>query len=416
MKVHRKCWLTLGLLCLSFVSVFVSGENWSRFRGPDGAGQGKDTAIPLVWTEDDYLWRVELPGIGHSSPVVWEGQVIVSSALEADGTKVIRSLRATDGSLLWETRFQVDPYGLGRSTSHDKASPTVDEERVYLTWASTDQYHVAALDRRSGDEVWRRTLGPFKAEHGAGASPIRFGDLLIVPNDQAGPSSTLALDCETGETRWSVDRRSGTTAYSTPALYRPNGGAAELILASSTHGVSSLDPDTGRLNWELPDVFGKVRVTGSPVVAGGLIFAQCGVGGAGKKMVAVKPPDPASGNTAQVAYEVAGSIPYVPTSVAYGNWLFVWSDSGIVSCIDTRTGERVWRERVGGTYFGSPIRVGNRIYCISREGEVVVLGAQQKFQLLGRTDLEEPSHSTPAVADGVMYLRTFSHLMALAAD
>jgi len=414
MKVYRKCWLTLGLLCLSFV--FVSGENWSRFRGPDGAGQSKDTAFPLVWTEDDYLWRVELPGIGHSSPLVWEDQVIVSSALEADGTKIIQSRKVADGSVLWETKIPLVPYDLGRSTSHDTASPAVDAERVYLTWVSGDRYHVAALDRRSGDQVWRRNLSAFKSQHGAGASPIRVGDLLIVPNDQAGPSSTLALDCETGETRWSVERRSGTTAFSTPALYRPEGSAVQMILASTAHGVGSFDPNTGRLNWELPDVFGTIRVTGSPVVAGGLIFAQCGSGGSGKRMVAIRPPDQATGNPAEVAYRIEGSIPYVPTPVAYGNWLFLWTDSGIVSCVDTRTGERVWRERVGGTYFGSPVRVGNRIYCISREGEVVVLGAQEEFQLLGRTDLEEPSHSTPAVADGVMYLRTFSHLMALAAD
>jgi outer membrane protein assembly factor BamB len=322
----------------------------------------------------------------------------------------------TDGSLLWEKRFRVEPYGLGRSTSHDKASPVVDEERVYLTWVSANQYHVAALDRRSGEELWKCRLGPFEGEHGAGASPIRFGDLLIVPNDQAGPSSTLALNCETGETQWRVDRRSVNTAFSTPAIYRPKSSAVQLILAATSHGVSSFDPNTGKLNWELPDVFGTIRVTGSPVVAGGLIFAQCGVGGAGKRMVAIRPPDPAAGEPAEVAYEVEGSIPYVPTPVAYGNWLFVWSDSGIVSCIDTLTGERVWRERVGGSYFGSPVVVGDRIYCISREGEVVVVGAQEKFQLLGRMDLEEASHSTPAVANGVMYLRTFSHLMALGGD
>jgi outer membrane protein assembly factor BamB len=223
----------------------------------------------------------------------------------------------------------------------------------------------------------------------------------------------IALDCETGATRWSVDRRSVKTSYSTPAVYRPNGGEAQLILSCTAHGVSSFDPNTGRLNWELPDLFGTIRVVGSPVVADGLIFAQCGAGGGGKRMVAISPPDPATGNAADVVYEVKGSLPYVPTPVAHGRWLFLWGDSGIVSCIDTSTGERVWRERVGGNYYGSPVRVGERIYCVSSEGEVVVLGAQKVYQLLGRIDLGEPSRSTPAVADGVMYLRTLSHLMAI---
>jgi len=411
MLARMKIGLALWVLCLSVIT--VSAGNWARFRGPDGAGQSDDQGIPSVWTKDDCVWRVDLPGVGHSSPVVWDDRVFVTSALEADGTKIIQSLSTRDGSLIWEKRFPTTPSDLGRSTSHDKSTPAVDAERIYLVWASTDGYQVEALDQRSGEEVWRRHLGSFSGEHGSGASPIRYQDLLIVPNDQTGPSSTVALDCATGAIRWSVDRRSVKTAYSTPFIYHPDDGPVQLIQASTAHGVSSLDPDTGRLHWELPDVFGTIRVTGSPVAASGLIFAQCGAGGAGKRMVAVKPPDPVIAAPAKVAYEVAGSVPYVPTPVAHGNWLFIWNDSGIVSCIDAAGGERVWRERVGGSYFGSPIRVGDRIYCISREGEVVVIAAKPEFELLGRVDLEEGSHSTPAVADGVMYLRTFSQLMAV---
>jgi outer membrane protein assembly factor BamB len=397
--------------CLFLLAIVpVSAANWSRFRGPDGAGQIEDTTISI---EDGFLWRVELPGIGHSSPVVWEEQIFVTSALEEDGTKVIQSRNKTDGSLLWEKRIQMDPYELGRSTSYDKASPVVDKQRLFFTWATTDQFHVAALDRKSGEELWRRVPGSFKAEHGIGSSPIRYADLLIVPNDQSGPSSLIALDPETGAERWKVERRSVKTAYTTPIFYCPEGGGIEMILSSTGHGLSSFDPETGQLNWELSNVFGTIRVTGSPVLAGGLIFAQCGAGGSGKRMVAVRPPDQAAGRAAEVAYDVEGSIPYVPTPVARGDWLFLWSDGGIVSCIDTGTGERIWRERVGGGYFGSPVRVGERIYCMSKEGDLVVIAARPEFRLWGRLDLEEGSHSTPAVADGVIYLRTFSHLIAI---
>jgi len=289
----------------------------------------------------------------------------------------------------------------------------VDQERVYLTWVSGNEYLAASLDRHTGREVWRHKLGSFEGDHGAGASPIRIADLLIIPNDQNGASSIIALDCETGAIRWSVGRHSEKTGYSTPAVYRPNEGAAQLILTSTAHGVSSFDPLTGRFNWELPDLFSTIRVVGSPVVAGGLIFAQCGAGSGGKRMVAIRPPVPGSSLAAEVAYEVRGSLPYVTTPVAYGTWLFLWGDSGIVSCIDVQTGKRLWRERTGGSYFGSPVLVGDRIYCISREGEVMVLAAQPEYRQLGRMKLGEPSHSTPAVANGVMYLRTFSQLFAV---
>ena len=414
MELYRNHMVLLGVsLCLSGS---LDGEEWPRFRGPDGAGQSEATTIPAVWTRQDYKWRVEVPGTGHSSPVVSGEQVFVMSAIQEDATRIIRSLKSVDGSLLWEVRFPSSTSDLGASSSYDTASPTVDAQHIYAAWGSPRGYIVVALDRPNGKEVWRRDLGSFQGDHGFGPSPIRFENMVILANDQSGPSLTVALDRQTGQTRWTVERRTARSAYSTPIIYRPENGPAQLILTSTSHGMSSLDPRTGKLNWEVADLFGKHRVVASPVAAGGLIFAQCGRGGGGQRMVAVRPPDPSSGSNAQVVYEIEGSLPYVPTPVAHGKWLFWISDGGVASCIDTETGQRVWRERIGGNFFGSPVRVGNRIYCISRAGEMVVFAAAPQYQLLGRVDLEEPSHSTPAIAGGVMYLRTFSHLMAIGGE
>jgi outer membrane protein assembly factor BamB len=273
-----------------------------------------------------------------------------------------------------------------------------------------------AFDKRDGKQVWRRDLGPFNGDHGFGASPIVFEDTLILANDQSGPSSIVAVDRTTGKTRWQLDRRTVKTAYSTPFIYGHENGPVQLILASSAHGVSSLDPRSGALNWELADVFGEIRVVGSPVTAAGLIFAQCGGGGSGKRMIAVRPGNPGEGTKAEIAYEIEDSLPYVPTPVARDNLLFFISDGGVATCIDASTGNRLWRERVGGNFFSSPVRVEDRLYCLSRTGEMVVLAADDQYQLLSRIDLEEPSHSTPAVAGGVMYLRTLSHLMAIGGE
>jgi outer membrane protein assembly factor BamB len=326
---------------------------------------------------------------------------------------MIRCLRTADGALIWQQSFHATTFNLNNSTAYDTATPTVDGDRVYMAWATPNQYAVVALDKHEGKEVWRRDLGPFQGDHGFGASPILFEGMVILSNDQTGPSSIVGLDCRTGKTRWQADRRTVKTAYSTPAIYQPANGPPQLILASSAHGVSSLDPYSGKLHWELDDVFGEIRVVGSPVVVAGLIVAQCGGGRGGKRMIAVRPGDPAAGIQAQVAYDIEGSLPYVPTPVARGKLLFFISDTGVASCIDAATGDLVWRERVGGNYFASPVRIGDRIYCVSRDGEMVVLAAADQYKVLGRTDLEEPSHSTPAVADGVLYLRTLSHLMAI---
>jgi outer membrane protein assembly factor BamB len=241
-----------------------------------------------------------------------------------------------------------------------------------------------------------------------------FEDLVILADEQDGESSIVALDRQTGQTRWEVARRTEKAAYSTPCIYRPDEGPPQLLVTSWAHGVSSLDPRTGEANWEQA-VF-KHRVVGSPVVAGGLVFGSCGTGGVGRQMFAVKPGNPATGVPSEIAYELKGSLPYVCTPVAHGDLLFIWFDRGVVTCLDAPSGEIVWRERIGGDYFGSPVRVADRLYCISREGEMVVLAASREFQELARIDLEERSHSTPAVADGVMYLRTASHLMSLGAS
>jgi outer membrane protein assembly factor BamB len=405
----------LLLVLGSFLTGSTGAGDWPQFRGPDGAGQSDATTVPFVWTGSDYSWRVELPGIGHSSPVIWKDQVFVTSASEDDAARVVRCLGTADGELLWEAELASTTYDIGNATSYDTASPVVDELHLYVVWIDAEGYSVAALDRQTGDEVWRRNLGPFEAQHGLGASPVKFEELLILANDQKGPSFLVALDRRTGETRWKVDRKSAVAAYSTPIIYRPENGVPELIVSSSAEGLSSFDPRSGQLNWALTEVFGENRVVGSPVAAGNLVFAQCGVGSGGKKLVAIQPPVPSSGEGARVVYEVQGSLPYVPTPVAYKNWLFFFSDSGVASCIDIRTGERIWRERVGGNFFGSPVRIGQGIYCISRSGEMIVLAAAPDYRLLGRVDLGEPSHSTPAVsAEGVMIIRTFSHLMAIA--
>ena len=411
--------LLLGSIVLFFISLLLvehaSAQPWAQFRGPNGLAMADGShapRLPSKWTDKDYRWRVKLPGDGWSAPVVWGDRIFVTAALPQDGTKIIRCLRTSDGGLIWEKSFAAELYPKHNNNGFASSTPVLDENNVYWAWATPKAYTVVALDKAKGRQLWRRDLGPYVSEHGFGASPILIDKLLIVPNDQDGKSSVLALDHHTGKTRWEVARKTDRTAFATPCVYRPSQGPAQVILASSAEGVTSLDPMTGKKNWELP-VF-EFRVVGSPVVCSGLVFAACGSGGGGKRMVAIRPGDSATGVKAEVVYDVEKAMPYVVTPVSRGNRLFLWADSGIVSCMDAPSGKILWRKRIGGKYFGSPVRVGDRLYCISREGKMVILAAEDKYQPpLAEIDLGEPSFSTPAVCDGVMYIRTESHLMAI---
>lgn len=413
--MRLSCLPIVGLcVVLGWGAAAMAAEpQWTRFRGPNGEGICQSAAIPATWTEKDYRWRVKLPGIGFSSPVVWEDRVYLTSTIEDEAKMIVLCLKTSDGSVLWQKSFQAKPHPKFKANLDACATPAVDKDRLYVVWATPDEHVAMALDQRQGTELWRRDLGPFVAEDGFGSSPILVGDVVILTNDQdpGGNSSLVALDQKTGQTRWKVDRQSKKAAFSTPCLYQPPGERPQVIVTSCAHGITSLDPANGTTNWQL-DVF-DLRTTGSPLVTSGMLFASNGGGTAGKYLVAVRLGAATKDAPPQVAYRIKDAVPYVITPVARWPLVFLWTDRGVVTCIDGPTGRVHWRQRLGGEYLGSPVRVGDRLYCMSRGGEMLVLAAADKYNLLARIPLGEISNSTPTLAGGVMYLRTLSHLMAL---
>lgn len=389
----------------------VSAQPWPRFRGANGEGQSEATNIPTKWTDADYNWQVELEGTGHSSPVVWGDKVVVTSADSESAARFVHCRRTSDGGEVWSKSFASSPHRLHRKNSYASSTPALDGKRVFVTWATPQEYWVVALDFDTGEEIWREDLGGYRSAHGYGSSPIVFEGKVIVTKDHNGESFLLALDCEDGHEVWKSPRGpGGKAAYSVPCLFTTEDGQRSLVFHSTDHGISGLDPNTGKVKWSASDVFVK-RCVNSPVVAAGLVFGTAGQAGNGDAVVAVRPGGGADG--AELAYEVRKAAPYVITPVVYQDMLFVWHDSGIVSCLHAKDGEVHWRERVGGSYSGSPIRIGDHIYCTSEDGKVVVLDAAGTFRLVAENDLGERSFATPAVSDGRMYLRTETRLMSL---
>jgi len=387
-----------------------SGE-WTRFRGPNGGGISKATSIPVKWTEKDYNWKVKLPGGGHSSPVVWDNRVFVTCADRKTAQRMILCLKAADGSVVWRRDYESKPFKQNPSNSYAASTPAAGPAGLYLCWASPEAVIVLALGH-DGKELWRRDLGPFVSQHGPCMSPILFEDMVVLANNQKGKSFLIALDCRTGKTRWQLERRSVKAAYSTPCVYRSQDGPPELIFTSTSHGVTSVDPKTGEVNWEFGSAF-PLRVVGSPAIASGLIVGTCGVGGSGKRLVAVRPGSKKRGVEPQLAYEIKKSVPYVPTPLAKGDLLFLLTENGVAMCLRGSTGEQVWQGRLKARFYGSFVWVAGRLYAISRKGEVLVIAASEKFELLARNPLGERSQATPALAGGVMYLRTYSHLISI---
>ena len=268
--------LFLSSLCSVLLTTALGTTNqpsdWTRFRGPNGSGISLLKNLPSTWTDQDYRWKVSLPGGGHASPVISEGKVFVLCGDKTTAKRTLVCLKTVDGAVLWKREYESATFPKNRDNSYASSTPAVDSQRLYVYWTTSEEVTVLALDH-SGQQVWRRNLGPFKSQHGSGTSPIVFQDLVIVNNDQEGPSSLLALEAKTGATRWQVMRRRDRAAYSTPLVRETESGKPELIFTSSGHGVTGLDPLTGALNWELTNAF-PFRVVGSPVLADGLIVGR----------------------------------------------------------------------------------------------------------------------------------------------
>ena len=408
------------LAAITIILASVSqGQEWTRFRGPNGQGISDAKTIPVKWTEKDYNWKVELPGGGHSSPVLWGEKLFVTSGDRQAGNSVIYALNVSDGKVLWQKEYSLSKYRPNKLNSFATATPVVDADYVYVLWTSLEETILTALNHQ-GTEIWKRTFEGVRCQHGAGSSPIVHDDMVIFTHEHESKISKdarsfwIAVNRKTGETRWTLDRKTGPkTSYSTPCLYAPATGTPQLIFNSYSHGMTSVDPGTGNVIWEVASAF-PARVVSSPVIADELLIGSCGDGGSGKRLIAIRPGSNDGSIQPKEAYKIdSGYRPYVPTSIAKGGLLFTFLDRGYVSCWNSATGRQLWQEKPAGRFFGSPVCVDGKLYCITMDGDVVVIKAADTYELLAINPLGESSHTAPAVAGGRMYLRTYSQLFSI---
>ncbi|MEM9017389.1 MAG: PQQ-binding-like beta-propeller repeat protein, partial [Verrucomicrobiota bacterium] len=212
------------------------------------------------------------------------------------------------------------------------------------------------------------------------------------------------------ETHWKIDRRSELAGYATPCIRRV-GDRVEAIFTSTVHGITAVDLESGEISWEIDQLWDD-RTVSSPQLHEDLVFGSFGQGLSGQRFVAVRPKGKGSAR-GELVYDVTKSVPLVPSFVVKDGLLFLWTDNGVVTCLEASTGKEYWRERVEGEFYSSPIWIEGRLYAISKRGQVVVLAATEEFEELGRVDLGEKTFATPAVSDGKMYLRTKSRLFSL---
>ncbi len=390
----------------------VASLSWSRFRGENGNGVLANCQVRIPW-QASQVTTIPLPGSGHGSPVLANGLAFAMSADPNNATRHIIGIDVAKNAIAWTKSYPSSVHKLHKYSSYASSTPCADNEQVYVAWADPDNVTIKALTH-AGQEVWTRTLGRYVSQHGFGTSPILVDGKVILLNSQdavelpagvePGKDRMVAMDCKTGKTAWETDLPTTMVCYGVPCVRKVD-GRTELVCSTTGQGMFAMDANTGTLLWS-HDCY-KLRVCASSVLVGNVLIGSQGSGG-GK-------------DNRLVAYDIESKkelfsitralSPYVPTPVSLDGLLFLWSDSGIVTCVEISTGATLWSNRIGGDYSSSPVVLGAKLINVSHDGVVNILEAGRQFKKLGTIETGKPVRSTIAADTDHLLLRTDSELL-----
>ena len=413
--MHAISWtaaLAMGSLILPSCNVAAQGESWRDFRGPGANGYVASAGVPLVWSEEENVtWKLPISGSGWSSPVVDGGKAWLTTST-ADGKKLqVVAVDAVTGALLHQQIvFENDkPENKNPLNSFASPSAVVESGHVYVHFGS---YGTACFDTDSFQQVWQRR--DINCDHleGPGSSPVLFDDLLIFNVDGGDVQYVIALDKQTGETKWKSNRSIDLSgfppdlrkAYSTP-IFADVAGKLELI-SSGAQGSYSYDPQTGVERWRIR--YKGFSAAARPLAAKGMVYLTTGFPRA--QMLSVKLPAEGDVTDSNVVWKYSRNVPKMSSPLLAGDRIYMVDDGGFATCLDRMTGTAIWRKRLSSEHCASPICVGDRIYFFDREGQTVVLKRTDAFEEIARNQLEDGFMATPAVVGDAFLMRTRTHL------
>ncbi|MFK7737269.1 MAG: PQQ-binding-like beta-propeller repeat protein [Pirellulaceae bacterium] len=408
-------------VCPSLNDAAEPETTWGRFRGDNAVGYVGDCQVTLPWDESAVSWTVDLPGKGNGSPVLFGNRLFVMSGDPESAERFLLAIDFKTGKELWRKSFSSSTYRFHKRSSYASSTPCVDAERVYFTWATPDEVSMMAVTH-DGEEVWslgKEQLGPFVSQHGYGASPTIIGDKLLLFNSQQadqlppeatpGQSRVMAFEPATGKLIWETPRTATRACYGAATYYRDLMGRELVLFANTGDGIFALDLSNGEPVWN-NKVFGK-RSVSCPIVTHGLAIGTEGSGGGGNVLWAVD-----LEGEHEVKFSIKRAAPYVPTPVVKDNLLFLWGDTGIVSCVQLPTGETLWSKRIGGSVSSSPVIAGDHLVGIAEDGTLTVLKAAAEFENLGSIALNDTTRATPLVTKDSIVIRTDSKLIRVCGE
>lgn len=447
--------VVLALVVVCAAPTVRADEAWPQFRGPRGAGVAASAALPTEWGPDrNVLWKVQIPGVGWSQPIVWGDRIFLTTAVSDEQAKpspdnhgpgfsgladltfrggaagaaveltppeaahrwLVLCLDANTGEILWQRTARE-----GRPTMHihpnntyASETPTTDGERVIAYFGMTGAY-CFDLD---GKPLWNKDLGVYPTQFGwgTGSSPVLWEDLVFIQCDNDEASFLIALDKRTGDELWRVPREDEKSNWSTPYVWK-NQLRTELVTAGGGK-MRAYDPQSGELLWEMK---GQGRASITPIGDDDLLYVDSAdrLMGIRSRIHAIRPGARGDLSLSRkettsefVAWSVNLSASHLASPALWNGRLYVFEQSAIVHSYDAKTGEEFERQRLPGVkgFVASPVVAGGKFYCLDQTGATLILEPGEKVNVVATNKLEEMSWSTPAVAGNRLLLRGVDHL------
>jgi outer membrane protein assembly factor BamB len=444
---HRHPFRIASCLVLAgFASVAGLSAHWPAFRGASRTGVAREASPPAEWdlsTSRNVAWRVSIPGMGHSSPIIWNDRAFVTTAVPERGRPSVKTgdvkqagidsaddvvahtwrlvaIETATGKIVWDREVlkRVPRVKRHVKASHASATPVTNGRAIVALFGSEGLF---CFDM-DGKPKWSVDLGVMDVglvddptyQWGPASSPIIYENLVIVQNDRHKDSLLAAYEIDTGKRVWEVQREE-LPSWATPLVIA--GPSGPELVTNSPRYIRGYDPRTGKELWRMSDNATQVKVP-SPVAAGNLVIVTGGYPSSGRPLYAIR-----AGRRGEfapssdaLAWRTERGSPYTGTPLVHDGILYVSGDNGILSAYDVNTGSRIYQERVAaGGFSASPVVADGRIYLASEDGDVYVIRAGRQYERLATNRMGEICMATPAISRGLLLVRTATQLVAVRA-
>lgn len=406
----------LAVLVVLFVNSTYAFANWPDWRGPTGEGHSEATHLPLIWSEtENIVWKVPVHDFGHSTPVVWDEQVWLTTATKDGLTLFAVCFDLNTGAVVHdiEVFHPEDPQRISAHNTYATPSPVVEEGRVYVHYGGLG---TACIDTETGKVLWSRADLHCEHMQGPASSPVLYGDLVILHLEGTETQYIVALDKKTGKDVWRYDRPQDLyetvpqlvyrKSYQTPVFAEVDGRTQ--MISNGALIVTGHEPETGNEIWRVR--YG-IDSTISRIVTGqSLFFVNCGGAPGRTQLWAVREGGQGDVTDTHVVWKMTEDAPHESSPVLVDDLLYLMSDKGVLICKEAATGETLWTEDLNENHGSSLLHAEDRIYAFSKEGNSRVFKPGREFQLLATNQLDGEHWASPAVAGDSLILRTKTHL------